>query len=259
MVPRWCVPLRVGRDLVGYLWVLDADGQVTEADLPKLQATADIAALTLARTRPSRQAVDRHRSSLLARLAAAPEPDAARELIASEDLDPAATVAVNAPLAAGGWVIRGGMSVHVDPPPDTAATSGPPVPLLELSVAVHRAGSTLQALRAGARPATPTWTALGSWQLIVAAPPEMTPADIHPGAELLAAQRRSDLLVTARALLENGGDVTVTATELHVHRTTLYYRLERIETLTGVNLKAGAARDDLLMALRLAAFRAVAD
>lgn len=255
MLARWCVPLRVGRDLVGYLWVLDADGRVAEADLPRLQATADVAAVTLARTRPSQEAVDRHRTSLLARLAVAADPEAARDLIASEDLDPAATVVVNAPLAAGGWVIRDGMSVHVDPRPDAPATSGPPLPLPDLSVAVRRAASTLQALRAGARLARPTWSALGSWQLIVAAPPEVSPADIHPGVEHLLTERRSDLLVTARALLENGGDVTVTAAELHVHRTTLYYRLERIEALTGVNLKAGAARDDMLMALRLAAFR----
>ncbi|HZC69287.1 MAG TPA: helix-turn-helix domain-containing protein [Jatrophihabitans sp.] len=260
MLERWCVPLRVGRDLVGYLWVVDAEGKVTEADLPRLQATADIAAVTLARTRPSRAAVDRHRASLLARLAAGPDEDAAHDLIAGDDLDPAATVVVNAPLAAGGWVIRGGMSVHVDPKPGARATSGPPLPLLHLSVAVHRAASTLQALRAGARLAAPTWSALGSWQLIVAAAPDVTPADIHRGAEILSKQRRSDLLVTARALLENGGDVTLTAAELHVHRTTLYYRLERIESLTGVHLKAGAAaHDDLLMALRLAAFRDAAD
>jgi transcriptional regulator with GAF, ATPase, and Fis domain len=258
MLERWCVPLRVGRDLVGYLWVLDADGKVTEADLPLLQATADIAAVTLARTRPSQEAVDRHRTSLLARLAAGADPDATRDLIASEDLDPAATVVVNAPLAAGGWVIRDGMSVHVDPRPGTLATSGAPLPLLHLGVAVYRAAGTLQALRAGARLDRPTWSALGAWQLVVAAPPELTPADIHPGADVLAAERRPDLLATARALLENGGDVTATAAELHVHRTTLYYRLERIEALTGVDLKAGRTRDDLLMALRLAAFRAAA-
>jgi transcriptional regulator with GAF, ATPase, and Fis domain len=259
MLERWCVPLRVGRDLVGYLWVLDAEGKVSEADLPRLQTTADIAAVTLARTRPSQEAVDRHRTSLLARLAAGGDAEAARDLIASEDLDPAATVVVNAPLAGGGWVIRDRMSVHVDPKPDTPATSGPPLPLLRLNVAVHRAASTLQALRAGARIAEPTWSALGSWHLIVAAPPDVTPADIHPGADVLSTQRRSDLLVTARALLEQGGDVSMTAAALHIHRTTLYYRLERIEALTGVNVKAGAARDDLLMALRLAAFRGAAD
>ncbi|HKC28564.1 MAG TPA: helix-turn-helix domain-containing protein, partial [Jatrophihabitans sp.] len=259
MLERWCVPLRAGRDLVGYLWVLDAEGTVADADLRKLQACADVAALTLARTRPNPQALDRHRSSLLARLAAAPDPDAARELIASEDLEPAATVVVNAPLAASGWVIGNGMSVHVDPRPDTSATSGSPLPLVQLSTAVQRAAATLQALRAGARLAKPIWTALGSWQLIVVASADLRPSDIHLGVELLRAHRRSDLLLTARALLENGGDVTVTAAELHVHRTTLYYRLQRIETLTGVNLKVGGAREDLLSALRLDAYQRATD
>ena len=255
MRPRWCVPMRAGRDLLGYLWVLDADGTVTEADLPKLLACADIAALTLARTRSTPEGRDRHRSALLARLELAPDADAARELIALDDLEPRAAVVVNAPLTAGGWVLRSGMSVHVDPPPHTPATSGPPVPLVELSVAVHRAAATLQAIRAGAALARPSWGALGAWHLIVGAPPELAVADIHPGAEILMRQPRPDLMLTARSVLDNGGDIATTAAELHIHRTTLYYRLERIEALTGVNLKAGPERDDLHMALRLAAYR----
>jgi hypothetical protein len=265
MLERWCVPLRAGRDLLGYLWVLDADGSVGEADLPKLQACADIAALTLARTRPSPEAVDRHRAALLARLAAEPDAAAAAELIALEDLDPDATVVVNAPLADGGWALRNGMSVHVGPAagrPATGgapATSGAPVPLRELSTAVRRAAATQQAVRAGARLSRPTWDALGSWHLIVEAPASLSVAAVHPGAEVLARQPRSDLLVTARTLLDHGGDVAVTAAELHIHRTTLYYRMERIEALTGVNLKAGPGREDLLMALRLAAYRAAGE
>ena len=66
-------------------------------------------------------------------------------------------------------------------------------------------------------------------------------------------------MITARALLDNGGDVARTAGQLHIHRTTLYYRLDRIEALTGVDLKAGPGRDDLHMALRLAAFRLAAE
>src|SRR5581483_1125478 len=105
------------------------------------------------------------------------------------------------------------MSVHVDAALDAAATSGPPIPLVRLSTAVRRAGATLQALRAGARLRAPTWTALGAWHLVVAAPDELGPADLHPGADILAGQPRSDLLLTARTLLENGGDVTSTADE----------------------------------------------
>jgi hypothetical protein len=258
MLERWCVPLRAGRNLLGYLWVLDAEGLVTEADLPRLQECAEIATAALTRSRPSEETVARHRAALLARLAAEPDADAARELVALDDLTPDVTVTVHAPAASGGWMLRGGMSAHVEGERGRAATSGPPVRLVQLSTAVRRATAVRQSLRAGARLAAPTWDALGSWHLIVAAPTDLTVSDVHAGAEVLADGSHGDLLVTARVLLENGGDVASTAAELHIHRTTLYYRIERIEARTGVNLKAGAGRDHLLMALRLAAFRAAA-
>ena len=53
----------------------------------------------------------------------------------------------------------------------------------------------------------------------------------------------------------NGLDTRSAAASLHIHRTTLYYRIDRIEALTGVNLRAGPGRDDLHLALRLAAYR----
>lgn len=259
MLPRWCVPLRVGRDLFGYLWVIDPDETVTEAELPQIVACADLAATTLADERITGAKRDRRRAALLARLAANPEADAARELIRLEDLDPGVTVVVYAPGRAGGWELANGMSVHLGPSPRTPATSGPPVPLAQLHAAVRRAQVTAQALRAGANLPQPTWDSLGSWHLIASAGNDVTVADVHPAAEVLAAQDRPDLMITARALLDHGGDVAGAAEELHIHRTTLYYRLERIEALTGVNLKAGPGRDDLHMALRLAAFRLAAE
>jgi PucR C-terminal helix-turn-helix domain len=201
---------------------------------------------------------ERRRAALLARLAAGPDGAAARDLIALEELDPASTVVVNAPRAANGWPLRGEMSAHVNPSPRATATSGPPVPLAELRRAVRRATLTRQALRAGAVLTRPAWDALGSWHLIAAAPPDLAVADIHPGAEVLARQGRPDLMITARTVLDHGGDIARAAAQLHIHRTTLYYRIERIEALTGVNLKTSPQRDDLHMALRLAAFRLAA-
>jgi hypothetical protein len=61
------------------------------------------------------------------------------------------------------------------------------------------------------------------------------------------------------AVTDAGGDIAHAAEQLHVHRTTLYYRIERIEAVTGVNLKTGADRGDLHMALRLAAYRLADD
>jgi hypothetical protein len=256
MLPRWCVPLRSGRELLGYLWVLNGDEAVTEAQLPQIVACADLAAMYLAQTPMTSEGRGRRRAALLARLAAGRDHDAARELIALEELDPASTVAVNAPRAADGWPLRGEMSVHVNP--RAAVTSAPPLPLAELHLAVRRALLTRQALRAGAALARPAWDALGAWHLIVAAPPDLAVADVHPGAEVLARQARPDLMITARTVLDHGGDIARAAAQLHIHRTTLYYRIERIEALTGVNLKTSPQRDDLHMALRLAAFRLAA-
>ncbi len=186
MLPRWCVPLRSGRELLGYLWVLNGDEAVTEEQLPQIVACAELAAMYLAQTPMTSEGRGRRRAALLARLAAGRDDNAARELIALEEIDPASTVVVNAPRAANGWPLRGEMSVHVNPPPRAAATSGPPLPLAELHLAVRRAAPTRQALRAGAELARPAWDALGSWHLIVTAPPDLAVADIHPGAEVLA-------------------------------------------------------------------------
>jgi len=258
MLARWCVPLRSGRELLGYLWVLNGDEAVTEAQLPQIVACADLAATFLAQSPMTSEGRERRRAALLARLAAGPDGAAARDLIALEELDPASTVVVNAPRAANGWPLRGEMSAHVNPSRRATATSGPPVPLAELHRAVRRATLTRQTLRAGAVLARPAWDALGSWHLIAAAPPDLAVADIHPGAEVLARQGRPDLMITARTVLDHGGDIARAAAQLHIHRTTLYYRIDRIEVLTGVNLKTSPQRDDLYMALRLAAFRLAA-
>jgi hypothetical protein len=258
MLPRWCVPLRTGRELLGYLWVLNGDETVTEEHLPQIVACAELAAMYLAQTPMTSAGRGRRRAALLARLAAGPDDTAVRELIALEELDPAATVTVMAPRAGTGWPLRGDMSVHLNPAPREPATSGPPLPLARLHVAVGRAALTRQALRAGAVLDRPAWDALGSWHLVAAAPPDLAVADIHPGAEVLAGRPRPDLMITARTVLDHGGDIARAAALLHIHRTTLYYRLDRIEALTGVNLKTGPERDALLMALRLAAFRLAA-
>jgi hypothetical protein len=258
MLPRWCVPLRSGRELLGYLWVLDGDETITEARLPEIVACAELAAAFLAQSPMTSEGRERRRATLLARLAAGRDDDAARDLIALEDLDPATAVVVSAPGAADGWPLRDEMTAHVNPAPRMVATSGPPLPLARLHLAVHRAIVTRQALRAGAALARPSWDALGSWHLVAAAPPDLAVADVHRGAQVLARLARPDLMVTARTVLDHGGDIARAAAALHIHRTTLYYRIERIEAVTGVNLKTSPERDDLHMALRLAAYRAAA-
>ncbi|MBV9821145.1 MAG: helix-turn-helix domain-containing protein [Actinobacteria bacterium] len=270
MLARWCLPLRTGRDLLGYLWVLDPDHGVTEAELPLLRECAEVAAAGIAQQRLTGDGRAHRRAALLAQLAAGEDPDAARELIRLEELDPASTVVVTSPPAPGGWALPGRMRVHLlggrvggtaatpGPVPATA-TSGPPLPLAKLHVAVFRANAVLRVLKAGAFLERPSWDCLGSWRLIVAAPEDLTVADIHPGVEALAALDNGDLLRTARAFLDTGGDVARTAERLHIHRTTLYYRIERIEGVAGTSFKTASQRHDLYFALRLQAYRNATD
>jgi hypothetical protein len=72
MLPRWCVPLRVSRDLLGYLWLLDPDETVTEADLPEIVACAALAATTLAEERVTGAKRVHRRAALLVRSAPIP-------------------------------------------------------------------------------------------------------------------------------------------------------------------------------------------
>jgi hypothetical protein len=51
-----------------------------------------------------------------------------------------------------------------------------------------------------------------------------------------------EILHTLETYLELGCDVRRTAAELHVHRHTLYYRLQKVERLAGVNLRDGNDR-----------------
>lgn len=255
MAERWCVPLRDRRDLLGYLWLLDPGGRVAEDDLGPAIDCAKAAAEAIARTQPTAEGRRQRRDQLLSRLTAGPDRGAERELTELEGLSAETRVAVSAPAQSGGWPLPGALSAHVEPQSSDGYTSGPPVALVDLGIAVERARSTARAIRAGAQLRAPTWDALGAWHLIIAAPAEVTPGQLHRGADILAAQKRSDLLVTARCVLDNGGDVTISAEQLHIHRTTLYYRLERIEALTGVNLRLADGRDALQMALHLAAYR----
>jgi hypothetical protein len=76
---------------------------------------------------------------------------------------------------------------------------------------------------------------------------------LHPGLPaLLELQGKESLLATLEAYLDNGCDAKLTAEALFLHRASLYYRLQRIEQLTGTSLKSGADRLALHASLKLA-------
>lgn len=258
LMPRWCVPVRHGSTLFGYLWVLDVDGVLTADDLAPASACAALAAAHLAQTTERADQVEHRLAELLQRLAAGADAEAAYELVDLQRLDPDPRVIVQSPAQPGGWAVGDDLSAHVVAANHAGGTSGAPLPLTDLSVAVYRARATSQVLRTGARLEPPSWDGLGSWHLIIAAAPELEPSDIHPAVDRLAELPRTDLVTTARTTLELGGDVAAAAEVLHIHRTTLYYRLDRIADLTGVDVRTSPDRLDLQLALRLAAYRAAA-
>ena len=59
------------------------------------------------------------------------------------------------------------------------------------------------------------------------------------------------LVLTLETYLDHAGDVKSTAAELWLHRTSLYYRLRRIEEVAGVDLNRGEDRLLCHVALRL--------
>jgi hypothetical protein len=256
MWSRWCVPLRHDGHFLGLMWILDREEALTEEDLAPAVDCADLAAAVLAKTRQSAESIRLVRDELVARLLDGPDEDAVRELSRLQQIPHDALVQIEAPALPGGWELPDDMSLHVVSRGPRAATSGRPVPLGDLGEAARRAAATRRAICAGARPDPPTWDGLGAWRLIVDAPEHVTVEAVHPGAAVLAAQSRNELLTTARLLVDVGGDVTAAAQELHVHRTTVYYRIERIKELTGVDLQGGLARTHLQLALWLAAYRA---
>ncbi|MFD4988396.1 PucR family transcriptional regulator [Streptomyces sp. NPDC058374] len=93
------------------------------------------------------------------------------------------------------------------------------------------------------------WSALGPYRLLTALSAS-TAADPATAPLLTGAHR--ELARTAETYLDHAGQAGRTAAALGVHRQTLYYRLSRVEQLTGLDLDDGEDRLLLHMALKAA-------
>ena len=102
--------------------------------------------------------------------------------------------------------------------------------------------------------AVTTWEELGVYRLLVKLPLDDLPEDAIPAGlrTLMAADGEGPLVETLETWLDEGCDSRATVARLQVHRTSLYYRLGRIEEITGLSLNSGAARLDLHLGLKLA-------
>ncbi|OZC52443.1 transcriptional regulator [Rhodococcoides fascians A21d2] len=73
----------------------------------------------------------------------------------------------------------------------------------------------------------------------------------QPLRDLIDADESGKLVQTLRSFLDNGGSIARTATALHMHRTSLYYRLEQIRAAAGIDLDSGADRLSMHVGLHL--------
>ena len=91
------------------------------------------------------------------------------------------------------------------------------------------------------------WRSIGPYRLLTALPPGL-PQD--PAVRTLLTPAHRELARTAEVFLDHAGQAGRTAAELGIHRQTLYYRLSRVEQLTGLRLTDGEDRLLLHMALK---------
>ncbi|NED11954.1 helix-turn-helix domain-containing protein, partial [Streptomyces sp. SID9124] len=133
------------------------------------------------------------------------------------------------------------------------ATAGIAVPrrgLAELADAWHEASAAARAAAAESRYGpVADWSAIGPYRTLTALAPD-TPQD--PAVRLLLTPVQRELARTAEVFLDCAGQASRTAAELGIHRQTLYYRLSRVQQLTGLDLNDGEDRLLLHMALKAA-------
>jgi DNA-binding PucR family transcriptional regulator len=137
--------------------------------------------------------------------------------------------------------------------------SGERLPILQAGQAFRNARLALTLAEIGvSKKNVAVWTELGSWKTValLADSYSKNPKDlvelVHPGIVNMVESGRGELIHTLDAYLTHGCDARKTAEELHLHRSTLYYRLEKITEAVGGDLRDGEARFELMLSIRLA-------
>ncbi|MER7342314.1 helix-turn-helix domain-containing protein [Streptomyces sp. NPDC000075] len=132
----------------------------------------------------------------------------------------------------------------------TAGVSDPVRGLGELPAAWGQAVASARAAAAQPRLGpVAQWAEIGPYRMLAAL--AAGPVD-DPATRALLSPAHRELARTAEVFLDCAGQAGRAAAALGVHRQTLYYRLGRVEQLTGLDLDAGEDRLLLHMALKAA-------
>jgi hypothetical protein len=137
-------------------------------------------------------------------------------------------------------------------PGAAAGLSSPRTGLTDLPAAWREARAAARTAAAESSPdAVAEWDAIGPYRMLTGIPrrPGTVPDPVI--RELLRPSHR-ELARTAEVFLDCAGQAGRAAAALGIHRQTLYYRLSRVERLTGTDFDDGADRLLLHMALKAA-------
>ncbi|MFC9557754.1 helix-turn-helix domain-containing protein [Rhodococcus sp. NPDC056960] len=123
---------------------------------------------------------------------------------------------------------------------------------VELAVSFQQARAGARAVRAGVVSSPAEYDNLGVFGLLSS----MAPAGLPPSwasalLRRLDTQVSGEFATTLELFLDHGGDALAVADEMHIHRSSVYYRLSRVEDLLGVSLSDGRTRLELHLWLKL--------
>jgi len=306
ILPRLCLPLRDGDQLLGFLWLIDepalttgqtalaraaaaqaahlltqrairADGQfavlsdlanglLDDREQVRQEAAAMIAGqealagpppwavavIRLAdpapapgRSRAARPAAALRRAAASLRRRAAP----GSLLVASAGEDEFACVT-----AAGARAGLRRMAAALPGPPLAAGTWAGPGALAEVVAGLENARyAAFVAARVPSFGRSADWAGLGAYAAVqhLCSDPS-APERICPGVGALLDRHASVYRETLRCYLDCAGQAQQAAGKLHIHRTTLYWRLARAAELVPLDLNKGNDRLKLHLALTLA-------
>jgi sugar diacid utilization regulator len=131
---------------------------------------------------------------------------------------------------------------------------GDPVPISEIAVSYEQARQAIRVaeLIPSFRPIA-LWKTLGIYRALIQFPFERNATVLHPGLLGFIQEHQADGLVgTLEVFLDLGCNARRSAAALKLHRTTLYYRLEKIEEVLDIDLEDGSDRLALHLGLKLA-------
>jgi hypothetical protein len=284
LLPRVCVPVRHDGRLLGFVWLIDSGPSMSDEDIMIAVKAAPGLALTLFHNSlvsglGARRELEAVTELLTGSGSAAhtlieagfPQGERVSVLVARPVAAPDDSIrlAVERGLLAARFRFGSRHPLHlVRFDHGVLVVAGTPVDLhaamgLQVVVGIGRPRSLTEAaesyrealhaaevgLRVPGFGTSVSWEKLGVYRMLASMPK----SELHPGIERLLADRAHlPLLKTLETYLDLAGSVVETARALRLHRTSLYYRLQRVEELAGTDLKNGDERLSLHLSIKLA-------